>query len=409
MPSDLHIHRIDGCLLGEGSYGKVITAWDEERNEAVAIKLCDVFNNRKRNPMRHAKKFLREIRVLAHCSHLHAPHCKGIKNIVHFIDIDVPRDLQNFSVLHVVTNRMLFDLSRVLKSKFKLTPSHNQYFSFQLIRGMNFLHAADILHRDVKPSNLLLDADSRLNICDFGLARGQPSQPEMPPEKLTSYVVTRWYRAPEILLEACYSKAADVWAVGLILLEMFTRRPVLRGENKLHQLELSLQLTGTPSEDQLPQDCNSDLVEQMFSWQRYPPTNLAKLVENAPMAVPVEVLDLAGRMLRFDPRERITMEDALAHPYFRDMFCAEKDLVAPEDAVLFDDFFERIDPTERNMRALFLEEIAYFHPEIVDKLVLDYVDGKVMNFNEQLFPSFLQGLQRFEQSGGESPSEMDLS
>ena len=109
-----------------------------------------------------------------------------------------------------------------------------QYFLYQLLRGLKYIHSANIIHRDLKPSNLLVNANCDLKICDFGLAR-----PNINDEFMTEYVVTRWYRAPELLLNSSdYTAAIDVWSVGCIYMELMNRQPLFAGRDHVHQMRL---------------------------------------------------------------------------------------------------------------------------------------------------------------------------
>ena len=109
-----------------------------------------------------------------------------------------------------------------------------QYFLYQILRGLKFIHSANVIHRDLKPSNLLLNANCDLKICDFGLAR-----PTAENEFMTEYVVTRWYRAPELLLNSSdYTAAIDVWSVGCIFMELMNRKPLFPGKDHVHQMRL---------------------------------------------------------------------------------------------------------------------------------------------------------------------------
>ena len=117
----------------------------------------------------------------------------------------------------------------------------------QILRGLKYVHSADVLHRDLKPSNLLLNASCDLKICDFGLARTREA-----PTNMTEYVVTRWYRAPELLLNSeCYTPAIDMWSVGCIIAEMLGRRPLFAGKDYMDQLRLIVRALGMPSEDDM--------------------------------------------------------------------------------------------------------------------------------------------------------------
>ena len=121
------------------------------------------------------------------------------------------------------------DLDRIIASQQRLSDQHAQYFVYQILRGLKFIHSAQVLHRDLKPSNLLVNSNCDLAICDFGLARGV--SPEVAGQ-LTEYVVTRWYRAPELLCESAdYDEKVDVWSVGCVLGEILGRRPIFKGNS----------------------------------------------------------------------------------------------------------------------------------------------------------------------------------
>ena len=109
-----------------------------------------------------------------------------------------------------------------------------QYFLYQILRGLKYIHSANVLHRDLKPGNILINANCDLKICDFGMARTMTSTES---NFLTEYVVTRWYRAPELLLNSCdYTAAIDVWSVGCIYMELLTHEPLFPGRDYVHQL-----------------------------------------------------------------------------------------------------------------------------------------------------------------------------
>ena len=150
------------------------------------------------------------------------------------------------------------DLHQIIRSKQTLLDEHCQYFAYQILRGLKYVHSAKVLHRDLKPSNILLNANCDLCICDFGLARSMVERGAM----MTSYVVTRWYRAPELLVEnQDYTTAIDVWAVGCIFAEMIGRKALFPGRDYLHQLRLIIDVLGTPSEEDLASIANAQAVQ----------------------------------------------------------------------------------------------------------------------------------------------------
>jgi mitogen-activated protein kinase 7 len=141
------------------------------------------------------------------------------------------------------------DMHQIIRSQQPLTDAHFQYFLYQILRGLKYIHSANVLHRDLKPGNLLVNADCELKICDFGLARGFSNAPDHT-AFMTEYVATRWYRAPEIMLSfQNYTKAIDIWSVGCIFAEMLGGKVLFPGKDYVHQLNLILNILGTPDEE----------------------------------------------------------------------------------------------------------------------------------------------------------------
>lgn len=148
-----------------------------------------------------------------------------------------PEAKTGFNDIYIVTEFMETDLHRVIYSRQDLTDEHIQYFVYQILRGLLYMHSANVIHRDLKPGNILVNKNCDLKICDLGLARGYETEEEFKTEYQTvlfRYVVTRWYRAPEVILNASeYSKAVDIYSVGCILAELLGRTPLFPGENYL--------------------------------------------------------------------------------------------------------------------------------------------------------------------------------
>lgn len=215
--------------IGSGAYGTVISANDSKKGGKVAIKMvARAFNDEV-----DAKRILREIKLMKHFQH---------ENIVAILDMMPPRArfLEDFDDVYIVADLMETDLHRIIYSKQPLSIDHVQYFVYQILRGIKYIHSANVIHRDLKPSNLLVNSNCDLKICDFGLARGILSENEKvrgDQMLLTEYVVTRWYRAPEIML-ACheYSKPVDVWSVGCIFAELILRKPLFPGDDYIDQV-----------------------------------------------------------------------------------------------------------------------------------------------------------------------------
>ena len=219
--------------IGSGAYGVVISAKDFASGTNVAIKMIPkAFHDEI-----DAKRILREIKLLKHFHHT---------NIISIQDMMPPlaRHVRDFRDVYIVTDLMETDLHRIIYSKQSLSLDHVQYFLYQIMRAVKYMHSANVLHRDLKPSNLLVNSNCDLKVCDFGLARGISPTHDQDLENdrrssllLTEYVVTRWYRAPEIML-ACheYSKPIDVWSAGCIFAELLGRKPYLAGDDYIDQV-----------------------------------------------------------------------------------------------------------------------------------------------------------------------------
>lgn len=206
--------------VGSGAYGTVASFQDPKTKQKVAVKkITDAFND-----LVDGKRILREVKLLRTFKH---------DNIIQILDM-YPPDHPDFDDIYIVTDLMETDLHRVIYSKQLLNDEHVQYFSYQILRGLLYLHSANVVHRDLKPSNILVNKNCDLKICDFGLARGFGQGEEDP--ALTDYVVTRWYRAPEVVLLASeYTKSIDVWSVGCILCELVGRKPIFTGDWNTHR------------------------------------------------------------------------------------------------------------------------------------------------------------------------------
>ena len=191
-------------------------------------------------------------------------------------------------------------------------------FLYQLLQGLAYCHHYNILHRDLKPQNLLINMDGELKLADFGLARCHG----VPVHAYTHEVVTLWYRPPDVILgNTKYNSKIDLWGVGCIFAEMVNGKPLFAGANTADQLHRIFRVLGTP---------NSGLdgvqqwpgIEQFSLWrdfQRKLGANLSNhrnsLAQCVPGLSPVG-MDLLQKMLMYDPKQRIGAVEALSHPYF---------------------------------------------------------------------------------------------
>lgn len=174
------------------------------------------------------------------------------------------------------------------------------------LRGLEFCHRNFMLHRDLKPNNLLIASDGQLKIADFGLARDFAD----PGHKMTCQVITRWYRPPELLF-GCryYSSAVDIWSVGCIFAELMLRTPYLPGESDMDQLKTIFRALGTPTEEDWP---GHTKLPDYVPVGQFPRTPLRDLFT----AASGDTLNLLSRFLVYEPRRRINARDALNHAYF---------------------------------------------------------------------------------------------
>lgn len=230
--------------LSQGAYGVVVSATDTRTGEEVAIKrIVCVFDE-----PGESTRILRELKFLR----LLAAH----PNVITLRDVLLPADPTTFNDVFLVFELLPSDLSRVLRCAHlvRLSIAHKRSIMFQLLRGVAFLHGSAVYHRDIKASNVLLDDDCRVRICDFGLARallpGTPA-PAAGGPAWTDYVATRWYRAPELLLSpaaVAYSTAIDVWSVGCIFAELLCDgAPLFPGVDRQDMISRMAALLGVPS------------------------------------------------------------------------------------------------------------------------------------------------------------------
>lgn len=289
--------------IGHGAYGIVCSARFTEAVEDTTVAIKKVTNVFSKTLL--CKRSLRELKLLR--------HFRGHKNITCLYDTDIVFYPDGtFNGLYLYEELMECDMHQIIKSNQPLTDAHYQSFTYQILCGLKYIHSADVLHRDLKPGNLLVNADCQLKICDFGLARGYSENPIENNQFLTEYVATRWYRAPEIMLSyQGYTKAIDVWSTGCILAEFLGGKPIFKGKDYVDQLNRILQVLGTPPDETLKSIGSKNVQDYIHQLGFIPKVPFINLYPNAnPQA-----LDLLERMLAFDPRERITVDEALAHPY----------------------------------------------------------------------------------------------
>ncbi|CAO1326740.1 unnamed protein product [Diamesa tonsa] len=244
---------------------------------------------------------LREISLLKNLDSYQHP------NVVKLLDvIQRKRERENCLELFLVfefLERDLADYIMQLPSTGFIPIQTIQRLSKELLNGIDFLHSHRIIHRDLKPSNLLISSSGQLKIADFGLAKTYDFE-----MRLTSIVVTLWYRAPEVLLSQSYNSSVDVWSVACIMAEMFSKRAIFPGTSEGNQLGKIFELTGRPRPLDWPLDCAIDL-------DQFIPTMPCEPRQLVPRLCDISN-DLIKKMLDFNPRNRPSAAECMQHPYF---------------------------------------------------------------------------------------------
>ncbi|KAJ4768786.1 Mitogen-activated protein kinase [Rhynchospora pubera] len=380
--TDTNRYRIQE-VVGKGSYGVVCSATDTQTGEKVAIKkIRDIFEHTS-----DAARILREIKLLRMLKH---PDIVEIKHIM------LPPSKKDFKDIYVVFELMDTDLHQVIKANDDLTREHYQFFLYQMLRALKYIHTANVYHRDLKPKNILANANCKLKICDFGLAR--VAFIDTPTTVFwTDYVATRWYRAPELCgsFFSKYSPAIDIWSIGCIFAEILTGKPLFPGKNVVHQLDLITDLLGSPSNETVSKVRNEKARRYLSSMRKKTPVPFS---QKFPKADPL-ALKLLERLLAFDPKDRPTAEEALADPYFKGLAKVEREpSCRPISKMEFE--FERRKVTKDDLRELIFREVLEYHPQ----LLKDYTNGTERT--SFLYPSAVDQFRRqfanLEENDGKS-------
>ncbi|XP_038078899.1 cyclin-dependent kinase 7-like [Patiria miniata] len=280
-------------FLGEGQFATVYKARDvEDDNRIVAVKKIKL-GHRSEAKDGVNRTALREIKLLQELKH---------ENIIGLLDV-----FGHKSNISLVFDFMDTDLEVIIKdNSLVLKPGDVKAYMIMTLKGLEYLHTHWILHRDMKPNNLLIDTNGVLKIGDFGLAKFYGS----PNRVYTHQVVTRWYRCPELLFGArIYGVGVDMWALGCILAELLLRLPFLPGESDLDQLTRIFQTLGTVTEEQWP---GMTLLPDYIEFKKFPGTMLSDIFT----AATDDLLELIAALLCINPMKRYTATQALKMEYF---------------------------------------------------------------------------------------------
>lgn len=305
-------------LLGQGTYGKVYKAKHTLTGKVVALKRTILGPDDEGVPA----TTLREVSILRS---LNSPYVVRLEEVLH------SEGTGSQPILYLVFEFLDHDLKQFMVAKnaknVGLPPLLVKHFCYQILLGLKYCHSNSIMHRDLKPQNLLIDLKTQtIKLADFGLGRVFT----MPVSRYTHEVVTLWYRAPEILLGTrYYSTGVDMWSVGCIFAEMITGRPTFVGESELEQLLTIFRVLGTPTETTWPN------VGQLRDWHVYPQWKPQVLTDaiGGLSKLGTHGVELFSKMVRLDPNERITAIDALKSPYFDDVRHEYEDELAPRPPV----------------------------------------------------------------------------
>mmetsp|Transcript_1589 Transcript_1589/g.4335 ORF Transcript_1589/g.4335 Transcript_1589/m.4335 type:complete len:304 (+) Transcript_1589:159-1070(+) len=278
--------------LGEGTYGVVHKAKNKENGDIVALKQIRLESEDEGVPC----TAIREISLLKELNH---------PNVVRLYDV-----IHTEKSLTLVFEYLDTDLKKFMDDCSGPLPlGAIKSFMYQLLKGIAFCHERRVLHRDLKPQNLLINRKGELKLADFGLARAFG----IPVRKYSHEVVTLWYRPPEVLMGSKkYGPSIDLWSAGCIFAEMATGRPLFPGKNESDQLIRIFRHLGTPTTRQWPGIV--ELPEYQPDFPKY---------EGRPVHTLCPVLDPLGlsllcKMLVYDPANRITASAAMSHKYFND-------------------------------------------------------------------------------------------
>jgi len=260
------------------------------------------------------------------------------------------------------------DLSSVIKSPQHLSEAHIQFFLYQILRGVLFLHTSNVIHRDLKPRNLLVNSNCDLKICDFGLSRIDYPNMKWKTIAMTDYIATRWYRAPEVIVGwSEYTKSVDIWSIGTILAELLLRRPLFGGCDNQEQLDLITGVLGSPDRKLIKRAkklAMKNHLEGMSPGEAG--TGFRPLIPTS-SATPDVVSSMLSKMLTFDPADRWSVRQLLRHPYLESLQC---DSDEPEGGRLpkraFQ--FEHAGATPNRLREEILEEMLWYNNENLDYL-----------------------------------------
>ncbi|EDO14992.1 hypothetical protein Kpol_376p5 [Vanderwaltozyma polyspora DSM 70294] len=349
-------------VLGKGSYGTVCSVRDKKNpSNPYSIAVKKITNIFYREIL--LKRAIRELKFIN--------YFRGHKNIVSLIDIELVTE-KPYDGLYCYQELIDYDLAKVIHSSVQLTDFHIRHFFYQILCGIKYIHSADVIHRDLKPGNILCTLNGTLKICDFGLARGVAPKyfaANQSRHDITNYVATRWYRAPELILsQKMYDKSIDMWSAGCILAEFYGRKPKFMGKDSMHQIYEIIKVLGSPSK-KLLSSFGSIKAWNMCN-SATPPHKKVEWRDIYPFACP-DAIDLLDRLLRWEASDRLKVQESIEHPFLNEVRHPEDEPICPWGA--FDFSYEENLTSMQRLREYLINEVSQFKEERNCKLSTPHV------------------------------------
>ncbi|CCK71494.1 mitogen-activated protein kinase SMK1 KNAG_0H00790 [Huiozyma naganishii CBS 8797] len=349
VPANYHIVQ----ALGKGSYGIVCSARDLKGTTPYQVAIKKIINIFHKEIL--LKRAIRELKFMH--------FFKGHRNIVSLIDLEIVTE-KPYDGLYCYQELIEYDLAKVIhSSNVVFSEFHIKYFVYQILCGIKYIHSADVIHRDLKPGNILCTLNGCLKICDFGLARGIHAEyfaaGHSSFQNITNYVATRWYRAPELILSnKMYTKAIDMWSIGCILAEFYLRKPIFMGRDSLHQIHEIMKILGTPPKDVLIAYGSLKSINMLNTPGPGAP---AKPWGSIFPQASAEAHDLLGHLLTWKVSPRFTVEQCLEHPFVMDVRQPTEEPACPLGP--FDFSYENNLRSMRDLREYLIDEVVKFRQE----------------------------------------------
>jgi serine/threonine protein kinase len=284
--------------VGRGAYGIVHEVKRRATNEVFAMKVINFNITGDGVP----QSVIREMGALM------AVKKYNHNNIVRLYEVFINQTLTHNN-LYILYEKCDWDLHHFLENiPRNMNESQCQWFGHQIFLGLEFLHENGIVHRDIKPQNILVNKDQTLKIADFGLARNMSLH-----ASFTTTVVTLWYRSPELLLQCAYNSSVDIWSAGCIVAELFSRQALFPLNTETELLFAIVEKLGTPHPEEWPHDS----VVEHSTFPKHPRrsvSSICPILVNYP-----SVTNLIDSTLSFVAPLRPTAAVCLQHPWFQHM------------------------------------------------------------------------------------------